>query len=102
MCLRYGFASIYTVLDNLQPQAFYFDPVTNLQTVHNRFDFVYYSFATMTSMGAVGFTPVTSQARSFTIIETTLGMLYLAVLIARPIADYRVSPLPRPGPHDKS
>ncbi len=103
LLIGYGFASIYTALDNLQPRAFYFDPVTNLQTVHNRFDFVYYSFATMTSMGAAGITPVTRQARSFTIIETTLGVLYLAVLIARLIADYRVSSLPRPGPtRDKS
>lgn len=101
LLIGYGFASIYAALDNLQPGAFYFDPVTNLQTVHHRFDFIYYSFATMTSMGAAGITPVTNQARSFTIMETTLGVLYLAVLIARLIAEYRVPSLPPPGPHDK-
>ncbi len=71
---------------------------------HNRFDFIYYSFATMTSMGAAGITPVTRQARSFTVIETTLGVLYLAVLIARIIADYRISssPAQHGATHDKS
>jgi Ion channel len=103
LLIGYAFASVYAMLDDLQPRAFYFDPVINLQTVHNRFDFIYYSFATMTSMGAPGIVPVTRQARSFTIIETTLGVLYLAVLIARLIADYRVPPPAQAEtPHDKS
>jgi len=88
----FSFASVYAMLDTLQPGAFYFDPVTNIHRVHSRFDFVYYSFATMTSMGASGIYPVTGQARSFTVMETTLGVLYLAVLIARLMAAYRHIP----------
>jgi len=97
LLIGYSFASIYTMIDKLQPRAFYFDPAINLQPVHDRFDFIYYSFATMTSMGAPGIAPVTRQARSFTVMETTLGVLYLAVLIARLIADYRVSSSAHPG-----
>jgi len=89
MLIGYSFASIYAMIADLQPQAFYFDPITNLSLTHNRFDFIYYSFATMTSMGAQGITPVTRHARSFTVIESTLGVLYLAVLIARLMAGYR-------------
>ena len=55
----------------------------------DRFDFVYYSFATMTSLGSVGITPVAGQARSMSVMEAITGILYLAVLISRLMADYR-------------
>ncbi|HUK42975.1 MAG TPA: ion channel [Candidatus Bathyarchaeia archaeon] len=93
LLIGYSFAGIYAMMDTLQPRAFYFDPILNPHTVPNRFDFIYYSFATMTSMGPAGISPVTRQARSFTVIETTLGVLYLAVLIARLMAAYRVDSL---------
>jgi hypothetical protein len=38
----------------IQPKAFYLDPLTNVHAIPNRFDFTYYSFATMTSLGAAG------------------------------------------------
>jgi hypothetical protein len=91
LLVGYSFASVYEMIATLQARAFYLDPITNPHTVPNRFDFIYYSFATMTSVGAVGITPVSGQARSFTVIESALGVLYLAVLIARLIADYRQS-----------
>jgi ion channel len=73
----------------LQPRAFYLDPLMNLRATPDRFDFVYYSFATMTSLGANGITAVSDEARSLSVIETTIGVLYLAVLIARLISAYR-------------
>jgi uncharacterized membrane protein len=68
---------------------FYLDSQMNLHNVPNRFDFIYYSFATMTSLGAAGIIPVSSQARSFSILESILGVLYLAVLITRLIGACR-------------
>jgi Ion channel len=62
---------------------------TNLHNVPDRFDFIYYSFCTMTSLGAAGITAVSSQARSFSILEAILGVLYLAVLITGLIGAYR-------------
>jgi uncharacterized membrane protein len=75
-----------------QPNAFYLDPRTNLHIVPDRVDFIYYSFATMTSLGAAGITPVSPQARSVSVLEAILGVLYLAVLIARLMGAYRASP----------
>ena len=96
LLVGFSFASLYGMVATLQPKAFYLDPLTNLRTTPDRFDFVYYSFATMTSLGATGITAVSDQARSLAVIETTIGVLYLAVLIARLISAYRhPSALPR-------
>jgi multisubunit Na+/H+ antiporter MnhC subunit len=92
LLVGFTFASIYGMVAILQPNAFYLDPHTNLHTVPNRFDLIYYSYGTMTSLGAAGITPVSPQARSLTVLEAILGVLYLAVLVARLIGAYRPSP----------
>ncbi len=89
LLIGFAFASLYGMVSALQPKAFYLDPLTNLHLTPDRFDYVYYSFATMTSLGATGITAVSNEARSLAILETTLGVLYLAVLIARLISAYR-------------
>ncbi len=89
LLVGFTFASVYGLLAAFQPNAFYLDPRTNLHSVPDRFDFIYYSFGTMTSLGAAGITPVSTQARSFSILEAILGVLYLAVLIAGLIGAYR-------------
>jgi Ion channel len=92
LLVGFSFASLYEMVAAAQPFAFFLDPHTNLHTAPARFDFIYYSFATMTSLGAAGITPVSPQARSITILEAILGVLYLAVLIARLMGAYRPDP----------
>ena len=92
LLIGFSFASVYSLIAELQPRAFYLDPVTNLHNVPNRFDFIYYSFGMMTSLGAAGIAPVTPEARSFSIFEAIVGVLYLAVLIAGLVATYRPRP----------
>ncbi|MBV8866405.1 MAG: two pore domain potassium channel family protein [Acidobacteriaceae bacterium] len=89
LLVGFGFASMYGMLASVQPHAFYLDPTSNLRQIPDRFDFIYYSFGTMTSLGASGITPVSDQARSISVIEAILGVLYLAVLIARLMGAYQ-------------
>jgi hypothetical protein len=89
LLVGFTFASVYGLVTAFQPNAFYLDPRTNLHSVPDRFDFIYYSFGTMTSLGAAGITAVSAQARSFSIVESILGVLYLAVLITGLIGAYR-------------
>jgi uncharacterized membrane protein len=87
----FAFARMYFFLTALQPGAFYLDPAINHRTVPTTFDLVYYSFTTMTSLGAAGISPVSHQARSLTLLESILGVLYLAVLVSRLVTTYRSS-----------
>jgi hypothetical protein len=89
LLIGFAFASIFGMISLLNTHAFYLDPSVNHHALPDRFDFVYYSFATMSSVGAVGITPVSGEARSMTVIEAIIGILYLVVLISRLVAAYR-------------
>jgi hypothetical protein len=89
LLIGFAFMRIYAVLVALQPGAFYLDPVLNHRTLPIQSDLSYYSFVTMTSLGAVGISPVSDQARSISVVESVIGILYLGVLVSRLIAAYR-------------
>ena len=44
---------------------------------------LYFSFTTLTTLGYGDITPVSFMARNLTILESTIGQIYLSVLIAR-------------------
>ena len=89
LLLGFTFASIYGLIVSLEPRAFYLDPLTNLHAVPDRFDFIYYSFGTMTELGTPGITAVSREVRSVSLLEAILGIMYLAVLISRLMSAYR-------------
>jgi Ion channel len=89
LLIGFTFASVYGMLADLHPNVFYLNPETNAHVVPNRFDLVYYSFGTLTSLGAAGIIAVAAQVRSISMMEAILGVLYPAVLISRLIGSYR-------------
>ena len=75
--------TIFVLINILQPGSFYINPPNNIDNVQDWSDFIYYSYATLTTLGYGDITPVTSQARSFGVLETIVGQLYLTILVAR-------------------
>jgi len=49
----------------------------------NQFDFLYFSFAVLTTAGFGDIVPVHPVARGLTMLEQIIGVLYVAILIAR-------------------
>lgn len=89
LLLGFTFASIFSAIANRLPAAFYLSPTVNLHTVPDRFDFLYFSFGTLTELGTPGITAVAPFARSVSLLEAILGVLYMAVLISRLLNAYR-------------
>ena len=98
--LIYGAVSIYLMMgiawsflfmlvETIQPGSFFIRPEQNIDGILDQADFIYYSFATLTTLGYGDITPATSQARSLAILEAVTGTLYIAVLIARLVGLYR-------------
>ncbi len=89
LLIGFGFSNLYMLVAAVQPHAFYLDPLVNQHALPDRFDLVFFSFGTMTSLGAAGITAASAQTRSLSVIEAILGVLYLAVLVSRLIGAYR-------------
>ncbi len=96
LLMGFSFSSIFGMLVKLQPGAFYLDPAMNAHASADRFDLIYYSFATLTCVGANGISPVTAQARSISVIESLTGILYIAVLISRLLNAYHAREMTDP------
>ncbi|RJP88142.1 MAG: two pore domain potassium channel family protein [Desulfobacteraceae bacterium] len=72
-------SSIFTMLEIAHPGSFRIPD----SAVSERSHFFYYSFVTLTTLGYGDITPVTSAARSFSIVEAIIGQLYIAILVSR-------------------
>lgn len=72
-------ASIYAILEFLRPGSFDIP-----QSLHGESSpFTYYSYITLTTLGYGDITPISSEARSFSLLEAITGQIYLATLVAR-------------------
>jgi len=71
-------AVIFQLLLIFNPNAFV--------NMNNITDCLYYSFATLTTLGPGDITPVSTWAKFSAVLETFLGQIYLATFIARLVA----------------
>ncbi len=76
-------STIYTLLETVQPGSFVIDPAYNIDGIVNWSDLLYYSYATLTTLGYGDVIPITSHARSLAVIEAIIGVMYLATIISR-------------------
>jgi hypothetical protein len=92
LLLAVMWASIFSLIDVLQPEAFQFNIEYTLDKPRMRFGdsdavyAIYYSLVTITTLGYGDIVPVTGTARLAAALEAVMGSLYLAVLVARLVA----------------
>lgn len=87
--IAFTFASLFGLLQLIQPNAFYVQMVNEPDGHLGWADLMYFSFTILTSTGFGEITPVTNMARSLVVIEQVLGVMYVAFLIARLANLYR-------------
>lgn len=78
----------YTLLEQLQPGSFSFVVAPEFADAPMLFDFVYYSYVTLTTLGYGDITPVTAAAQRLAILEAITGVLFVALLVARLVGMY--------------
>jgi hypothetical protein len=100
LLVGFAFSSAYLLISSLQPHAFYLSANANLHLAPDRFDFLYFSFGTLTELGAPGITAVAPVARSISLLESIIGILYLAILISR--LNHSVLERAKPSSNDAS
>ncbi len=86
--LGLAFASIYSLLEWIQPASFSIPPAPEAVTLFwgsatKELSLTYFSLLTMTTIGYGDVLPVSPLARNISVLEAMLGQLYLAIVIAR-------------------
>lgn len=84
MALAWGLG--YVLLENLYPGSFAGRLLAEGGHVP---DLVYFSYVTLTTLGYGDIVPATPVARSLSLLEATVGVLYMATLVARLVGLYR-------------
>lgn len=96
LLLAASWAELFELLQMLQPGSFE-PPLTTRGTSANLFDIdsLYLSLSSITTVGIAKIEPVRPAARFMVTLESTVGNLYLAVMIARLVGLHK-SPAPDP------
>lgn len=79
----------YLMISQLNPGSFSGVHLAANQSL-GRFDALYLSFVSLTSLGCNDITPLSKVARMLMMVESTTGVLFLGVLIARLVALYSI------------
>ena len=83
------FAKLYFIENMIAPGSFHgagilnFDSATLLNAYEQQFNFLYYSFATLATLGMGDITPLSHLAKSLTALEAMFGQLFVAIIIAK-------------------
>ena len=92
LMLGIGFALVFVLIEHLQPGSF--TGLEDFASIHDPvLTFLYYSFVTMSTLGYGDISPVLPHAMTASYVLAILGQLYLAILVARLVAQY----IRRPG-----
>lgn len=77
------FAAVFGLVLEADPQAF-----APHDRVSGRYDLLYYSFATLTTLGAADIVPASDATKMLTVFEATIGLIYIAVLVGAVVGTF--------------
>jgi len=80
--------ALYSLLNAIQPGSFAEAGVTLVDRVHGS-KFLYFSLATLTTLGYGDIVAVRPAARMLAALEAAAGVLYIAITVARLVASYQ-------------
>ena len=90
LLLGMSFALLYSLMEGLAPGSFCINISESLTQKLDFFDFIYFSFTTLTTTGFGDITAVSLFARSASNIEEVIGVMYVAIIISRFVSIYIV------------
>jgi hypothetical protein len=88
LILAFIWAFAYALVAGLNPKAFAFTVAGEPNPSLMRFQSMYFSFVTLTTVGYGDIVPVSKAARMLAMAESTAGMFYATILLARLVALY--------------
>ncbi len=83
-----AFATLYDFVETIHPGSFQFNTINAGDAPMRWRNLIYYSFTTLTTTGYGDVTPASTHAQSLSIIEGIIGVLFVAVFVARLIGMY--------------
>lgn len=81
-------ALAYILVGHLDPAAFLYGGAISTDHVLKGFEAIYFSFVTLSTSGYGDIVPASGVARMLAIMEQTVGIFYVAVLVARLVSAY--------------
>lgn len=74
---------VYVILERLAPGSFRFPEGSVVEYGDLVAEFIYYSYVTLTTLGYGDIQPVSSWARTLSLLEAITGVLFMGALVAR-------------------
>lgn len=80
LMLGFAFGAVFYLVNILDPGSFF---MSNNPSGRETPDLMYFSFVTLATLGYGDITPVSNTARTLAVVEALVGMLYIAIFMAR-------------------
>ncbi len=88
LLMAFLWAFAYSLVARINPHAFAFTAGADPHRTLQRFEALYFSFITLTTVGYGDIAPASPAARMLAIMEATAGGFYMAILVARLVSLY--------------
>ena len=83
LLLGFGWACAYAILEGARPGSFNFGERTGNLTIDQVWNFIGFSFTTLTTLGYGNIAPMNARADALTSCEAMVGQFYMVVLVGR-------------------